>query len=215
MEKIIAIGDIHGQIEKLNRLWYKIHDQITNHTIVFMGDYIDRGPNSKGVIDFLLALKKKYSNSFIFLKGNHEDMFLDYLSLGGSHGEVFILNGGQTTLQSYNGPRNIPFEHTEFFLNLDTYYYPQQAPYIFVHAGLRPKLKFAQQNEEDMIWIREEFIYFDGSFPEERTVVFGHTPMRSGEPLLHANKIGIDTGAAYGGPLTALFLPEKKIVRAH
>ena len=205
--RTLIIGDIHGCLDMLKRLidkteWNPVHDRL-----IFIGDYIDRGEDGKGVIDYILQLKK--DSPFIqCLIGNHEQMFLDYLS--GADYNSFILNGGLSTLRGYKEVRRgtkdplIPPSHLDFFssllsmVELDEYY--------VVHAGFRPKVRIQDQDLFDMIWIRDEFIYSDYDFG--KVVIFGHTPFHS--PLILKNKIGIDTGAVYGNCLTCLELPEKK-----
>lgn len=204
MERIFAVGDIHGCLDKLVSVMGVIDIDFAKDTLVFIGDYIDRGPSSKEVVDYLIDLGKR-GPSVIFLKGNHELMLEEYLS--GADAATFLYNGGGATLESYMkaaGLRTqnpIPREHLEFFDSLRLYYETDE--YIFVHAGLKPNIPLEEQEEFHMLWIREEFIYSDFDFGKR--VIFGHTPFR--EPLILHNKIGIDTGAVYGNKLTALELP--------
>ena len=206
--KIFIVGDVHGCLEMLKRLIDKIEWNQSNDRLIFIGDYIDRGQDSKGVVDFILKLKKN-SPLIQCLIGNHEQMFLDYLS--GVDSQSFILNGGLQTLRSYNEERLrsedplIPSAHLDFFSSLLPMIELEQC-YI-VHAGFRPNIRIEDQDIIDMIWIRDEFIYSDYDFGE--VVIFGHTPFNS--PIIMKNKIGIDTGAVYGNCLTCLELPEKKI----
>ena len=206
---IYAIGDIHGCLSHLEHLIELVNPDLDRHRLIFMGDYIDRGPHSAGVVDFIIDLKKRYNpENIICLMGNHERMFLDYLD--GKDEMLFLMNGGVTTTASYWGEygdrlnRRLPPEHWEFYQTLKLYY--ETDDYIFVHAGLKPGLPLENQQEEDLLWIRKEFISSDYDFG--RRVVFGHTPMRS--PLVRANKIGIDTGAVYGNKLTCVVLPDEK-----
>ena len=205
--KIFIVGDVHGCLEMLKRLIDKIEWNQSNDRLIFIGDYIDRGQDSKGVVDFILKLKKD-SPLIQCLIGNHEQMFLDYLS--GVDSQSFILNGGLQTLRSYNEERLrsedplIPSAHLDFFSSLLPMIELEQC-YI-VHAGFRPNIRIEDQDIIDMIWIRDEFIYSDYDFGE--VVIFGHTPFNS--PIIMKNKIGIDTGAVYGNCLTCLELPEKK-----
>jgi serine/threonine protein phosphatase 1 len=140
--------------------------------------------------------------------GNHERMFLDFLQ--GRDEMFFLLNGGTTTAKSYWGDqweqreRRLPPGHADFFGTLK--FYHETDDYIFVHGGLRPGLPLAAQKEEDLLWIRKEFILSEFDFG--RRVIFGHTPVRS--PLILPNKIGIDTGAVYGNKLTCVLLPEER-----
>lgn len=205
MEKIYAIGDIHGRFDKLRALMDKIDIDYGTDILVFLGDYIDRGPQSFEVVDYLIDLKKLQPKT-IFLKGNHEEMFEKYVS--GEDRMTYLFNGGQQTLDSYmSRPRKpdvplIPPEHLEFFNSLRLYY--ETMNYIFVHAGLKKKVPLDKQMPEDLLWIRKKFI--ESKYDYGKMVVFGHTPLP--EPLLLPNKIGIDTGAVYGNKLTCVRLPE-------
>ena len=205
MERTLAVGDIHGCLDKLTCLMDMIDVDPKRDTLVFMGDYIDRGTQSKEVVDYLIDLARR-QRRVIFLKGNHERMLQRYLS--GTSMFHFLVNGGQATLDSYlknqghAKDRLIPTTHRDFFDNLRLYYETEQ--YIFVHAGLKPNVPLEEQSEWDMLWIRDEFIYSDFDFGKR--VIFGHTPFR--EPLILDNKIGIDTGAVYGNRLTCVELPD-------
>ena len=204
MEKIFAIGDIHGCFDKLRSLMDKIDIDIDRDIIVFLGDYIDRGPSSFEVVEYLIDLKKHFRKS-VFLKGNHEEMLEKYLS--GYNKLAFLVNGGQETLESYMkqsyifGASPIPHEHLEFFESLLLFY--ETDNYIFVHAGLKENVPLEMQEPFDLLWIRNSFIRSDYDFG--KLVIFGHTPFP--EPLVQPNKIGIDTGAVYGNKLTCIELP--------
>jgi serine/threonine protein phosphatase 1 len=207
MERIFAIGDIHGCFDKLVALMDIIDVDLEKDTLVFIGDYIDRGPQSKEVVDYLMDLSGQ-AGKVVFLKGNHELMLEEYLN--GTNQFGFLANGGLATLDSYsnggspdeNNP--IPTTHLDFFRDLRMYYETDQ--YIFVHAGLKENVPLEEQNEWDMLWIREEFIYSDFDFGKR--VIFGHTPFQ--KPIVLDNKIGIDTGAVYGNKLTCVELPAEK-----
>ena len=205
MQRIFVIGDIHGCFDKLRALMDKIPINFKRDQLIFIGDYVDRGPGSLEVVDYLIDLKKRVPG-IIFLKGNHEDMLQNYLD--GSDRFTYLLNGGQRTLDEYlNRPNNpgkypVPTAHLEFFNSLHLYY--QTHDYIFVHAGLRKKVPLESQKKIDLLWIRDEFLSTDFDFGKR--VVFGHTPFK--EPLVQTNKIGIDTGAVYGNRLTCVQLPE-------
>lgn len=200
---LFAIGDIHGSYDKLVNL-FNILPVEENDTIVFLGDYIDRGKDSRKVIEFLLDIKNKRKNT-VFLMGNHERMFLDYL--GGKNTELFLLNGGNETIKDYKKDDKVivPEEHLTFFKSLEKIFVTDD--YIFVHAGLKPAVAIDRQKEEDLLWIRGEFIFSEFDF--KKKVIFGHTPMKSYQPYSDKYKIGIDTGAVYGGFLTAVKLPEE------
>jgi serine/threonine protein phosphatase 1 len=205
-ERLFIVGDIHGCLEMLKRLmdtipWHPHHDRL-----IFIGDYIDRGKNPKGVVDYILALKS-YAPSVQCLIGNHEAMFLDYLK--GKDQEHYFLNGGWHTVRSYEVPDSgkeldIPSDHMAFYESLESFI--ELDDYYIVHAGFRPGKALEEQSLEDMVWIREPFLSSNYDFGKK--VIFGHTPLN--EPLVMENKIGIDTGAVMGNRLTCLELPEER-----
>ncbi|MDM8522511.1 metallophosphoesterase family protein [Desulfococcaceae bacterium HSG8] len=204
MEKIFAIGDIHGTYNKLAALMDKIDIDPESDTLVFVGDYIDRGPDSFEVVEYLIDLKKHCRNT-VFLKGNHEDMLEKYIY--GPDKYTYLVNGGRKTLESYMKQTSvsappIPGDHLDFFESLVLFY--ETDSYIFVHAGLRENIPLEMQEPDDLLWIRTEFIQSDYDFGKQ--VIFGHTPFL--EPLVNLNKIGIDTGAVYGNELTCVKLPD-------
>lgn len=215
MGKIFAIGDIHGCRSKLETLIPRIGIDGDNDTLVFIGDYIDRGPDSKGVIDLVLDLREKL-RTVICLKGNHEQMFLEYVCHNMDE-DFYLFNGGDATIASY-GYRatpegmelNVPESHMDFFNSLPLWY--ETDAYIFVHAGLRDRVLLEDQDAHDLLWVRYEFIR--SSYDFGKTVVFGHTPVSHAEPLFLPGRIGIDTGAVYGGPLTCVELPLQKVYQA-
>ncbi len=207
---IYVIGDIHGCLGHLQRLLETVEPDLSRDTLIFVGDYIDRGLNSRGVVDYLVRLKGQHpAGRIICLKGNHEAMFLDFLA--GREPELFLFNGGRSTLREYWGENwmnlaelRLPPEHEIFYRELLPYY--DTPDYFFVHAGVRPGLPLTEQSEEDLLWIRGEFIASFEDFGKK--VVFGHTPFRA--PLIMPNKLGIDTGAVYGNFLTCVKLPEEE-----
>lgn len=203
---IFAIGDIHGCYNKLKKM-LSILPYKEDDVLVFLGDYIDRGPESRNVVDAVIDLKRKRRDKVVCLMGNHERMLLDYLD--GKNRELFLLNGGNATLKQYekDGVIDIPEEHIRFFRSLKQIYITQS--YVFVHAGVMPGVALDCQKEEDLLWIRGDFIFSDFDF--KKKVIFGHTPMKSYQPFFDKNKIGIDTGAVYGGFLTAIELPSEKV----
>lgn len=199
MNRILAIGDIHGTLEKLQMLLAGINWDPAEDMLLFIGDYVDRGSDSAGVIDHILGLKQ-WSDNIVCLRGNHEQLLLDFLD--GKNIQTFLYNGGAATIDSYGGPEGgIPEEHYQFIQSLPYYYETDE--YIFVHAGLRDAIPLKEQDPYDMLWIREEFIFSD--YDHGRRVIYGHTPSR--RPVVQPNKIGIDTGAVYGGKLTCLEIP--------
>jgi len=196
-----VIGDIHGCLRPLQRLLEKFAPQ-PGDEVVFIGDYIDRGPQSREVVEHLLGL----SYRCVFLLGNHEKMLLDYLD--GKDEGLFLANGGLATIQSYGGHvANIPPAHLRFFRDLQLMYETEH--YLFVHAGVRPLVSLENQTVDDLVWIRQEFFQFIGRF--SKLVVFGHTPLR--QVLLAPDRIGIDTGCVFGGKLSCLRLPDREIIQ--
>ncbi len=215
---IYAIGDIHGRHDLLVSLQNKIredskHRKSTRKILIYMGDYIDRGFQSKEVIDLLITSPLEGFES-IYLKGNHEDALLRFLETP-EESAAWLLWGGDATLRSYGvkmhsakGKRATPTEmakslaaelpstHLQFFETLQLHY--QAGDYVFVHAGLRPGIALDLQTPEDRMTIREPFIFSRQSFPY--TVVFGHTIFS--EPFIEKDRIGIDTGAYASGKLT-------------
>jgi len=209
-----VIGDIHGCSDELRYLIEALPVRSSDQ-IIFLGDYIDRGADSQGVVSFLIKLKEHLKgNRLVFLKGNHEDMLLSYLELSGQHGKMFLFNGGKATLESYgisadnSSPDRlraaIPADHMAFYLALVNYHVTE--PYLCVHAGVNPLKTLTEQAEEELLWIRHPFI--DSSHILPYTILFGHTPQHS---VLYdlPYKIGLDTGLVYGNMLTCLDTDEK------
>jgi serine/threonine protein phosphatase 1 len=207
-----VIGDLHGCLNELDVLLAFIRAGSDDH-VCFLGDYVDRGPDSKGVIARLMRLRDEGPHC-TFLKGNHEDMFLAYLGHAGHYGDAFLLNGGGRTLASYGivaPPRKgtgvrIPHDHEAFLLSLERE--ARLGEFFCVHAGLRPTRPLEDQTDEDRFWIREEFITVPHRFPF--TILFGHTPQR--EVFLDLPyKIGLDTGLVYGNKLSCLELETRRL----
>ncbi len=220
---LYAIGDVHGMREELEELLGKLPLQ-PEDKLVFIGDYVDRGPDSKGVVDVLIDLKQRYE--CVFLIGNHEAMFLSFLGWKSRWyfgAEAFLQNGGDTTLKSYGffdaeGDFELPPDHEQFYRELVPYHVDSE--YVFVHAGLSraslslSDVEYALEHEEprDVLWQRStaELPHSLGA-----TVVYGHTPV----PDLQVRwnlpySIGIDTGCVYGGALTAIRLPDETLFSA-
>jgi serine/threonine protein phosphatase 1 len=220
---LYAVGDIHGEVGKLDALLGKLPLEAGDR-LVFLGDYVDRGFGSRAVVDRLIALRG--SHECVFLLGNHESMFLDFLGWRDPAyfgGEAFLINGGDRTLASYGYFEDadlekrfeLPADHQQFFRDLVLHHL--EGDYLFVHAGLgldqlhETDLGYALRRArvEDLLWSR-----IAGDLPHRFgvTIVYGHTPrpdlcVRWNEPF----SIGIDTGAVYGGPLTAIRLPDETI----
>lgn len=207
--RLFAVGDVHGCREELVRLLDALPLRDSDE-LVFLGDYVDRGPDSAGVVTHLIELAAARANT-VFLRGNHEDMLLDYLGVDGIYGDAFLMNGGRATAASYGVEgavtpavvaRAVPDDHVDFFAR--TRLMHRQPGIVCVHAGIRPGVPLEGQRTDDLLWIREEFLRPPHGL--DATVVFGHTPHR--EILSHLpGKLGIDTGCVYGGMLTAVELP--------
>lgn len=207
--KLFAVGDIHGCLDRLDVLLQRIPVDWSADRLIFLGDYIDRGPDSRQVIELLLDYKRRYGDRITFLEGNHEWMFSRYLE--GEDCGSFLLCGGRQTVESYGlkgKAVEVPDSHREFLEDLEPFH--QTESYIFVHAGVRPGIPLAEQSLEDLLWIRSPFL--ESPYNWGKRVVFGHTPFSA--PLLEENKIGIDTGAVYGGRLTAIVLPDLEFIFA-
>jgi serine/threonine protein phosphatase 1 len=211
MRKTFVIGDIHGCHDAMLRLLRMIAPDPAHDTLIFLGDYLDRGPASRQVIITLLELRQTHRH-LVTLMGNHEQMLLDYLT--GNDQEIFLTSGGIETLESYGitnfsdiwTQRILPPEHLEFLENLPTYWEDEE--YIYVHAALEPGVPLARQKREWLLWGRFGFIDSDHDF--SKRVIYGHTPWPA--PKVEHNKIGIDTGAVYGGQLTCLVLPVMEFI---
>ena len=219
--RIYAIGDIHGCSSLLEQLLASIEAHIAafpsrRPILVFLGDYIDRGPASRQVIDQLIFLRER--KEVIFLKGNHESYLLEFLKQPAILPQWFQY-GGLETLRSYEiFPRSHldPNEqtslstalslalnkhgHLDFLDRLEISFVCED--FLFVHAGVRPSVPLDQQREEDLLWIREDFLHYKGDL--EKIVVHGHTPVL--HPEVCSNRINIDTGAYATGRLTCLII---------
>ena len=219
-----AIGDIHGCLDKVLRLLEVLRYDPAADRLIFLGDYIDRGPASKGVLDLMLHLQQDNPRN-VFLMGNHEDNFLTYIQAcltdeGASYWltEPFFAGGGTATLLSYDprlrNPQDphllnaIPAAHVTFLMQLPLCW--TSDTYIAVHAGVRPGIPLERQHANDLLRIRSPFL----STPHRlgKYIVFGHTPFR--EVKYYADKVGIDTGACYAdlgyGKLTAFCLQTQR-----
>ena len=219
--RIYAVGDIHGRRDLLLRMEQRIlvdlGGGITEPLVVFLGDYVDRGPDSAGVIEHLSS--RRFGVAIKALRGNHEDLLLSFLD------DPSILDrwrglGGLETLHSYGvdvsealrgrGYRQareqfaakLPAAHRRFLEELPLNH--GCGDYFFCHAGVRPRVGLDRQADEDLLWIRDEFLNFEGSFG--KIVVHGHSPVS--EPEMHANRINVDTGAFATSRLTAVVLEE-------
>ena len=195
------------QIERLVALCE--HDMGAQRSkFIFLGDYIDRGPDSSDVIDFLINLQKWSPDEIIFLKGNHEALLLDALE-GEDAGTHWLANGGEATLRSYkvSRVRELPPSHLDWIRSLRLFHDDGQR--FFVHAGVDPDRPLDQQRPRDLLWIRDRFLSSDKDFG--RLIVHGHTPLKSGLPDQLTNRLNLDTGAVYGRALTAAVFTEHHV----
>lgn len=220
---IYAIGDIHGQLEMLQTALLRIEaDGGPDARVVFLGDYVDRGPNSRGVLDLLIEGQRAGRN-WVMVRGNHDRMmarFVQDCEVADSHLPVAFSwlhprLGGRETLASYGvdvtdndriiyahqrAVEAVPPQHLDFLNALPNYH--QEGEMLFVHAGIRPGLPLEQQSENDLIWIRNEFLI--EAAPHPWLIVHGHTPVDQAEHC--GNRVNLDAGAGYGRPLaTAVF----------
>lgn len=216
MTPIYAIGDVHGHAGKLAEAlsWIEA-DGGRDARVVLLGDLVDRGPDSRWVIEILLSGIED-GRDWTVLRGNHDQMFLDFLASDAAH-DLEVLdfldpgNGGPGTLASYGASAEsvlhaadglaaaqaaVPDSHKRFLAGFPLTHMTDRL--LCVHAGLRPGVPIPEQDPHDLLWIREPFLSHDGPF--ERLVVHGHTPVDA--PTHYGNRVALDTGAAYGGPLT-------------
>lgn len=216
---LYVIGDIHGRLDLLDRLIEAIYRDAgargTESLTVTVGDYIDRGPDSRGVIDRLMA--NPFPGRYVALKGNHEAMMESFLA-DPQAGDLWSYNGGLETLHSFGvrmswGGANFVHaaeqlraaltpEESRFLASLRLFMTVGQ--YFICHAGVRPGIPLDQQSEEDLLWIRHEFLNSEMDFG--KVVVHGHTP--SPEPEVRPNRINVDTGAFASGRLTCVALED-------
>ena len=214
---VYAIGDIHGRKDLLERLVRIIKDHAgeSDHELIFLGDYIDRGPDSAGVVDFLIHSEALRDTDCTFLKGNHEATLLDFLDTP-DVGSSWSTYGGLETLLSYGVQeiglskdeaqwantsqrlrQKLPAEHLEFYQNLQSF--AVRGEYLFVHAGVNPEKPLDEQTDADLLWIRDAFLGDTRQY--DYMIVHGHTPQS--EPSKDKRRIGLDTGAYQTGLLTA------------
>ena len=221
--RIYAIGDVHGCDQRLAALHRQVaSDQARRPAarplLLHLGDYVDRGPDSANVVRRLAAGPVLAGCPLVCLRGNHEQMMLDALTGDADHVRDWLGNGGDATLRSWGvGARSTQLDwraavapELAFLEQLPLM--RQVDGYVFVHAGLRPGVRLAQQTEHDMLWIREAFLRWTGAIlPEalETAVVHGHTPVK--RPEVVGMRIGIDTGAVAGGALTCAVLEGRTV----
>jgi len=222
-ERVYAIGDIHGRYDLLIPLLATVFADAQGAAcdrpprIIFLGDYVDRGPDSAKVIEALVRLEARAGHRLTFLKGNHEQALLAFIE-DADAGHDWIRFGGAPTLASYGVPppkaddkpaaferardalvAHLPAAHLDFLERLEVM--AQVGDYAFVHAGIRPGRDLATQTDDDLLWIREAFLSHPG--PHEKVIVHGHTWIDD-QPRILQQRIGVDTGAYETGVLTAL-----------
>jgi serine/threonine protein phosphatase 1 len=223
--RIYAIGDVHGRLDLLEKMFFAIDNSLITHPIrhavqVLVGDYIDRGPNSREVIDMLIARVRRHK--MICLKGNHESYAEQVLSAQPVLPEWQRV-GGLSTLLSYGVGshvrrpinhselaaafrRAVPENHVRFIKSLAISF--ACGDFFFAHAGVRPGVPLAMQREHDLLWIRNDFLLHEDSF--DKIIVHGHTPSKRAD--VRGNRINIDTGAYVTGRLTCLVLQGDQMV---
>ncbi|MBA2937603.1 serine/threonine protein phosphatase [Paenibacillus sp. CGMCC 1.16610] len=232
MKRMLVISDIHGELEKFERLLEAVRYRPEEDQLILLGDYVDRGPNARGVIEKVIALKEAGA---LVLKGNHEDLMIKALTTEEERAwkRWAQINGGDMTLRSYGFTEanfavdenaetfvkptlqsEILSQHLAFITNLE--HYIETDDYIFVHAGVQPGTPISETDPHTLMWIRDEF---HTGYSDKKMVVFGHTSTDT----LHGDTenfnvyfgvnriIGIDGGAVYGGQLNALELPSQQV----
>lgn len=224
--RIYAIGDVHGYLKLLQQLYTAITNDVlvnpvADHRIIFLGDYVDRGPDSAGCVEYLIKLMAD-NPRIICLKGNHEDKLQNFLNDPVKFATSFFTYGGVETSASYGVDiagfsgdeeeivrigaelkEKIPTQHHSYYSELVTTV--SFGDYLFTHAGVRPGVALDQQTHDDLIWIRSEFIEHAGHY--EKVIVHGHTPAYPMEIL--PNRINVDTHAYETGVLSCLVLQGK------
>ncbi|MHA6687375.1 metallophosphoesterase [Mesorhizobium sp. A556] len=229
--RLHAIGDVHGRLDLLAAMHAQIgtdleRDGVADWRVVHLGDYVDRGPGSKGVLDLLVAARKRDPRT-VMLAGNHDLGFLEFLDHP-DPASLFVQYGGVQTAKSYGvdleqdktglfrHPKNslrtshaelveaVPASHVEFLRSLA--FSASFGDFFFCHAGIRPGIALEQQDRQDLIWIRDVFHNHSGLYP--KVIVHGHTPNEEAEIL--ANRVNVDTLAYRSGRLTALVVDGAK-----
>ena len=225
---IYAIGDIHGSLNELTALHKKIltHDKfnVKKDLLIYLGDYIDRGLNSKGVIDQILKIKNNKIKT-VHLMGNHEEFMVDFLFNKKNNIKNWLNFGADQTFKSYDIEivefikdgfedniidrlrdvllKKIGSDHIDFFNNLELTYSTEK--YLFVHAGIDPNKNFTEQTKKDYLWSRSSD-FFHKDFKTEKTIIHGHTPEQN--IVNHPYRVNIDTGCYFSGKLSCVCLSE-------
>jgi serine/threonine protein phosphatase 1 len=227
MTPIYAVGDVHGQLELLRELLERICKHAAGRRaekpeVILLGDIIDRGPQSREVVEFVMAAAGDPLFSLQVLRGNHEQLLLDGAT-SWTEAEIWLWNGGVDTVESYGvetgkrTPRDfmrefyhkaLPPHHSQWMASLP--HMLQRGANLFVHAGIAPERRLTRQRQSDLLWIREPFLSHPGSFPGKVRVFHGHTPIPVVE--VHEHRVNLDTGAGSGGPLSAVAIMGEEIV---
>jgi serine/threonine protein phosphatase 1 len=206
-----AIGDIHGCVGQLRQLLAEIekHRAGRPRKLVFLGDYIDRGPDSAGVVECLRTLQASEPNDVVCLMGNHEELMLNAYYVPGEWLN-WLVNGAKQTLLSFgiDGPEELPGDVVRWVQSLPTVH--EDAQRFYVHAGFRPGAPVPDPDDRARLWIDKPFLKTDHDFG--KLVVHGHTPRWSGEPDVRRHRVNLDTACVSGGVLTAGVFTD---VRAH
>jgi serine/threonine protein phosphatase 1 len=223
--RIYAIGDVHGRADLLEQMFTRIDAHIAAHPVdrpiqVLVGDYVDRGPNSREVLDRLI--QRGRSSEMVLLKGNHETFVLEFLG-NPSKLQSWSLMGGLETLMSYGVTPSLnadaqtqkelaialqtalPKSHLIFLESLRSSY--SCGGFFFAHAGVRPGVPLPEQREQDLLWIRDDFLLHEGKF--DKIIVHGHTPVRLVD--IRPNRINIDTGAYATGKLSCVIIERNEV----
>lgn len=234
--RVIAIGDIHGQKNRLDDLMqkvetYRTQKPVADDQLVFLGDYADRGPHSASVVEYLnnrRKASKKNKQQEYYLQGNHEELLICSIDGETKRDDVWWRNGGKQTVQDYLQQASIsmdkdvpskkalekfretfPSSHRKFFQNLKSHH--KVGPLVFVHAGLRMDVPLKEQVEEDMYWIRGPFLNWKGK-PKSYLIVHGHSITPNFRPEILPHRIGIDTGSyREKGCITAAIFETNKV----
>jgi serine/threonine protein phosphatase 1 len=207
-DRLFCIGDVHGCADELEALIAKLPLN-ADSTVVFLGDYIDRGPRTSQVVELVLTLST--TCRVVPLIGNHEELFLGFLENPASdQGMSFIYNGGGATLASYAGANakyDVPERHMAFFRNLQLFY--ETPDFFFVHAGVPdlPLSELTPENRRDLLWLRDSFLESD--YRWSKVIIHGHT--RVDEVTIRPNRINLDTGCVANNALSAIGLPSRQL----
>ena len=212
--RVYAIGDIHGCDAQLANLYDIVAEDLARRPVdqpvlLHIGDYVDRGADTAGVLRRLLRGSPVAGMAVVNLVGNHDETMLHALSGDRPAATDWLFAGGRPALESYgidpdapreSWPENVPPEHLDFLRNLTLTH--REGGYFFVHGGIRPGVPLEQQAREDLLRMRQPFLYSEADFGA--VVVHGHTPVK--EPVVRHNRVAIDTGAVFGGKMTCLVL---------